>query len=305
MAVFQQMIIFVILMAVGAVARRCGILTPENQPQLTKLVVNVAYPAIILSGVTGEGARIGGSELLTACAVILGMLALLLVCARILPKLMGYPEGQQGAVDVMFVFTNIGFMGVPMIDSLYGKDALIYMTVLLIPFNLLFYSYVQLRLRGTKGENAFTLRSLLNPGMAACVLAIVLYVADVRLPYVVSAPIRMLGSMTAPLAMMLLGSFLLETRWRTLLSVRGFVFAAVKMLALPIAITLALRLVTDNTYLLAVCMAALATPSGNVIPLLAALYNKEAYPVTVEGVAITTAVSVVTMPLVAMAAGLG
>lgn len=305
MAVFQQMIIFVILMAAGAAARRCGILTPENQPQLTKLVVNVAYPAIILSGVTGEGARIAGGELLAACAVILGMLALLLVCARLIPVIMGYPKGQRGAAEVMLVFTNIGFMGVPMIDALYGKDALIYMTVLLIPYNLLFYSYVMMRIRGTEGENAFTLRSLLNPGMAACVLAIVLYLADVRLPYVLSASISMLGSMTAPLAMMLLGSFLLETRWKSLLSLRGIAFAAVKMLALPIAITLALRLFTDSTYLLAVCMAALATPSGNVIPLLAALYNKEAYPVTVEGVAVTTAVSAVTMPLVALAVGLG
>ncbi|MGN0953301.1 MAG: hypothetical protein ACI4NX_09775 [Megasphaera elsdenii] len=52
-------------------------------------------------------------------------------------------------------------------------------------------------------------------------------------------------------------------------------------------------------------MAALATPSGNVIPLLAAIYNKEAYPVSVQGIAVTTAAAVVTMPLVAMATGLG
>ena len=52
-------------------------------------------------------------------------------------------------------------------------------------------------------------------------------------------------------------------------------------------------------------MAALATPSGNVIPLLAAIHNKEAYPVSVQGIAVTTAAAVVTMPLVAMATGLG
>ena len=57
--------------------------------------------------------------------------------------------------------------------------------------------------------------------------------------------------------------------------------------------------------MLATCMAALATPSGNVLPLLAALYNKEAYPVSVQGVALTTAAAVVTMPLVALVTGLG
>ncbi|WP_302357243.1 hypothetical protein [uncultured Megasphaera sp.] len=54
------MIIFVLLMAVGALARRYEILTPANQPQITKLVVNIAYPAIILSGVTGKGPALKG-----------------------------------------------------------------------------------------------------------------------------------------------------------------------------------------------------------------------------------------------------
>ena len=52
-------------------------------------------------------------------------------------------------------------------------------------------------------------------------------------------------------------------------------------------------------------MAALATPSGNVIPLLANLYNKEGYPVSVQGVAVTTAAAVITMPVVALVTGLG
>ncbi len=73
--------------------------------------------------------------------MILGMLAVLLVVARVLPRLLGFPKAEQGMVNVMTVFTNIGFMGVPMIDGIYGKDALIYMTLLLIPFNLLFFSY--------------------------------------------------------------------------------------------------------------------------------------------------------------------
>lgn len=60
MLVLQQMIIFVLLMVVGALARHYKILTPENQPQITKLVVNIAYPAIILSGVTGKGPHIEG-----------------------------------------------------------------------------------------------------------------------------------------------------------------------------------------------------------------------------------------------------
>ena len=115
----------------------------------------------------------------------------------------------------------------------------------------------------------------------------------------------MVGSMTGPLAMMLLGSFLLDTDWKSLINQKIIAFTILKMLVLPIVVTLILKQFVDNTYLLAVLMAALATPSGNVIPLLANLYNKEGYPVSVQGVAVTTAAAVITMPVVALVTGLG
>ncbi|MCH3949642.1 MAG: AEC family transporter [Acidaminococcus sp.] len=305
MLVLQQMIIFVIIMVVGAVARKHQILTPENQPQITKLVLNIAYPAIILSGVTGDGPHMEGMELARAFGVIVAMLAILLICARILPKVMGFKKAEQGIVNVMFVFTNVGFMGVPMIDGIYGKDALIYMTVLLIPFNLLFFSYVIQTIKGGGERTPFQWKSLVNPGMISCFLAIILYLSNLKVPYIIAAAVRMIGSMTGPLAMMLLGSFLLDSDWKQIINRRIVVFTIIKMLILPIAVTLLLKQFVDNTYLLAVCMAALATPSGNVIPLLAALYNKEGYPVSVQGVAVTTGAAVVTMPVVALVTGLG
>ena len=271
MLILQQMIIFVLLMVVGALARRYEILTPANQPQITKLVVNIAYPAIILSGVTGKGPRIEGAELAYAFGIILIMLVLLMICARLLPQLLRYPKAHYGIVNVMVIFTNIGFMGVPMIDGMYGKDALIYMTVLLIPFNILFFSYVIRIIKENSGKNEpFRWRNLANTGMGACILAIVFYLGGIELPYVLAQSITMLGSMTGPLAMMLLGSFLADTEWKGMVNGRIVAFTVLKMVLIPIVLTLFLGRFVDNTYLLAVCMAALATPSGNIIPLLAA-----------------------------------
>lgn len=219
MLILQQMIIFVLLMAAGALARRYEILTPANQPQITKLVVNIAYPAIILSGVTGKGPRIEGAELAYAFGVILIMLVLLMISAWLLPRILRYPKEHYGIINVMVIFTNIGFMGVPMIDGIYGKDALIYMTVLLIPFNILFFSYVIQTIKGhSDKKEPFRWQNLANTGMGACILAIVLYLSGIELPYVLAQSITMLGSMTAPLAMMLLGSFLADTEWKGMIT---------------------------------------------------------------------------------------
>ena len=234
------------------------------------------------------------------------MLVLLMISAWLLPRILRYPKEHYGIINVMVIFTNIGFMGVPMIDGIYGKDALIYMTVLLIPFNILFFSYVIQTIKGhSDKKEPFRWQNLANTGMGACILAIVLYLSGIELPYVLAQSITMLGSMTAPLAMMLLGSFLADTEWKGMINGRIIAFTIIKMLVIPIVLTLLLGRFVDNTYLLAVCMAALATPSGNIIPLLAAVYHKEAYPVSVQGIALTTAAAVVTMPLVALATGLG
>lgn len=307
MLVLQQMIIFLVLMLVGIVARKQGIVTGENQPQLTKLVVNITYPAIILSGVTGDGPHIEGMELLEAVGTVIVLLVFMMISAWILPRILAYPENHRGIIRVMVMFTNIGFMGVPMIDGIYGRDALIYMTVFLIPFNLLFFSYAIQTIRGSnETADKFQWRSLLNPGMMACFLAIVLYLANMRIPYAISESIRMIGGMTAPLAMMLMGSFLLDFEWKSLFAdKRILLFTLWKMIFIPTGIIMLMKQFVDNTLVLAVCMVALATPSGNVIPLLASLYNKQVYAVSVKGVAITTLIAVVTMPIVAFLTGLG
>ena len=68
------------------------------------------------------------------------MLVLLMACAWILPRILRYPKKHYGIVNVMVIFTNIGFMGVPMIRRhLRERSPSFIMTVLLIPFNILFF----------------------------------------------------------------------------------------------------------------------------------------------------------------------
>ncbi|MGP1366105.1 MAG: hypothetical protein ACTTKW_02115 [Schwartzia sp. (in: firmicutes)] len=96
-----------------------------------------------------------------------------------------------------------------------------------------------------------------------------------------------------------------DANWKGIFTdARTIVYTLLKMIAVPVLITWVISLFVHNVYVLAVCMAALATPSGNVLALLAALYNKEAYPTALSGIALTTLVSVITMPIAFWLAGL-
>jgi hypothetical protein len=141
--------------------------------------------------------------------------------------------------------------------------------------------------------------------MIACFLAVLIYMGNISLPYALGAAIGLLGSMTAPLAMLLIGSFLDEIEWRSLFAdKRDLGFVVLKMIVLPVAAAMFLRLFIDNNILLAVCLAAVATPSGHVLALLAAIYNEEAHPVAVRAIMLTTLAAPLTMPLVYVLTGL-
>ena len=110
----------------------------------------------------------------------------------------------------------------------------------------------------------------------------------------------------APLAMMFMGASLRDIRIKELFTdTRLILFSLAKMILIPVGIVLILEQFFHNPLLMAVCMAALATPSGNVIPFLASIYNKESYPLSVKGVTLTTVISAITMPAAFYPAGLG
>ena len=163
MATLEQLIIFFLLIGVGVIARKVGVITPGNTPQLTSLVFNFAMPAIILSGITTEQPHISGKDLSIVLTSAFTTLILLIICSRMLARILRYEREYYGVITVMTTFTNVSMMGIPMIYSLYGSEAMIYITVFLLPYNLLFFSYGYYCMNDQSG-NTESLNTIYLPG---------------------------------------------------------------------------------------------------------------------------------------------
>lgn len=107
MATLEQLIIFFLLIGVGVIARKVGVITPGNTPQLTSLVFNFAMPAIILSGITTEQPHISGKDLSIVLTSAFTTLILLIICSRMLARILRYEREYYGVITVMTTFTNI------------------------------------------------------------------------------------------------------------------------------------------------------------------------------------------------------
>ncbi|MCM1133942.1 MAG: AEC family transporter [Clostridium sp.] len=299
----EQMVVLFLLMGVGYICYKKSIITDEVSKKLSAIVVNVANPALVLTACMGEN-KIQGEELVTTIAIMAVMYPALLLLAMILPAFLRVEKKVRGTYKAMTVFSNIGFMGFPVITALYGNGALLYATPFIIIYNILIYTYGVSAIRsGEKAaadKKSFSVKELLNAGMISCIITIVMYIFDIPMPVFLQTTITHLSNLTAPLSMMIIGASFAVINVKNLFTdVRLLVFAVIKLLALPIAGIFIISMFVENQVILGVCMVMLATPVGSMTAMLAQQYDGD-YETAARGVALTTILSVATMPLVSM-----
>ena len=358
MVMLQQMIVMLLMMAVGYLCYRRQILTEEVSRKVSAIVVNVANPCMILSSALTDQ-QMQGKELVQTLAIVVMMYAFLLVVAQLLPRILCIQKESRGAYAAMTVFANIGFMGFPVLAAMYGNGALLYGAVFQIPFNILIYTYgvavltrkpgdcakaepdvkaesnvnaevdVKAEPNGKTGkrqdaqgitaavngkseniENGSEqqgklqgtveiVKKIFNIGVIACIAAMLIYFLRIPVPSFLQAFITNLGNLTAPLSMMIIGASLAQMPFKELfLDKKLLLFSLVKLLLLPAVWMIMVNRVAEQEILRGVCLVMMATPAGSMTAMLAQQYGGD-YETASRGVALTTVLSVITMPLLA------
>lgn len=305
MVMLQQMTVMFLMMAVGYLCYKKQILTEEVSRKVSAIVVNVANPCMILSSALTDQ-QMRGKELLQTLAIVALMYVFLLVVAQLLPKILRIRKESRGAYAAMTVFANIGFMGFPVLAAMYGNGALLYGAVFQIPFNILIYTYgvaVLTRKPDACGKAELDrieiLKKIFNIGVIACIAAMLIYFLRIPIPSFLQAFITNLGNLTAPLSMMIIGASLAQMPLKELfLDKKLLLFSMVKLLILPAVWMLMVNRVAEQEILRGVCLVMMATPAGSMTAMLAQQYGGD-YETASRGVALTTVLSVITMPVLA------
>lgn len=305
MLLLQQMIVLFVLMLIGYFVSKKEYISDATFKQLSWIVVYVACPAMVISGSVNSGKMMEGAELFATLGLTVLIYVILIVIGLVSPAILGVPREDRGVYKVMMIFSNIGFMGFPLIGSLYGTEALLYAALFQIPFNILIYTYGILVLKKkTDNNEKIELKKILNIGVICCIISIVISLFQIETPTFIKSIVSNLSNLTAPLSMMVIGASLTKIRFRELFTdVRLLLFCALKLLVIPIVLLFVLKYFIDSDMVLGVCMVILATPVASMTAMLAQQYEGN-YALASKGVAVSTILSVVTMPIVAMITGL-
>lgn len=293
-----QVLSLFLIMVIGFIMYKRKIIDDEANVRFTRLVLNVTVPAQIITAFVSNQGIVGRLEVVQ----VFGISFLMYVVYGFMGILFLYgvrvAREQRGTYQFMMMFGNVGFMGFPVVETLLGKEALIYAVIFNVIFNLLVYSIGILLISNT-GGGKFDWKKLVNMPLLSSLLSILLFFAGIPLPKTVMDSLNFLGNVTTPVAMLLLGAVIAKMPLRSLFDEwRIYLFTAVKLLLLP-AVTWGLFTILPAPSVLVrnALLVLSAMPVATNTTMLAIEYKGD-MDLASKGIFFTTILSMVTIPLV-------
>ncbi len=297
-ALFTAMASMFAAMAVGFAGARLRLIDEDFDKKLTKLLLTMIHPCMILSSVMGVQHLLTNGQVFKLFGVGALCYAALIPLSWLLVRLLRVPAGDRGTYRYMLVFSNLGYMGYPLVEALFGADARFHMTIFVLLFQLVNFTYGIHLLSEGEHRFRFGLEFFRRPSVLAAFAAVVIYLIDLPIPDVVTSVFQYVGAMATPLSMVILGCSLAFIPVHTLFgSGRIYALVAVKLLLIPAAAGLLLRYLLPDPLLLGIATISLSTPIAANATILALAYGGN-QKLASSGVFLSTIFSIFTIPAI-------
>jgi len=301
--ILQQMGMICILVAIGIFLFKKGVVDNVTSKKLSAIVVDVCNPALIMGSILSGNMTATHKDLLTAALLGVFFYGFMVALGFIIPLILRAKRDDRKFYNLMTVYTNTGFLGIPVAKAILPANAILYVIVINIFYSLLFYTHGMFILgRGKEtGEGGAVqkkrnpLLNLISPGTIMSALSLVVFWFNIKLPPILANTIEYVGNATIFLSMTLLGVFIARSKIASSLkNLRIWIYILIRMIIIPVAIVFLMRAFKfDPTATLAMCLMA-SVPVGN-LPMIQAEKIGENTDILSSGIAVTTIVSGVTI----------
>ncbi|MCL1865511.1 MAG: AEC family transporter [Spirochaetes bacterium] len=288
-----------LMILVGFIGRKSNVIDKQTTKGLSALLIKITLPVLIFASMQKEFAE----ELLSRSFIITGLsfgiYAVYFIIAIIIDKLLKGGNKDTGAYQFAILFSNVGFMGFPVLSSVFGDESIFYAAMFNIPFHFFVYTIgVYLMTRGHSDSTKFNLRLFFNPGVIATVLGFIFFYFSIKLPSIIYDPLKLIGNITIPMSMVTVGSMLTEIHHRELVAGwRVYFISFMRLIILPAIVFFFVRLFTDDPMMIYVPVVIAAMPVAVNAPLVAHEYNGNALLAS-RLMFISTLLSLFTLPIV-------
>ena len=298
LGLLEKMFIFLVLMVIGYVFARKGSVGSEFTKGLSSLVINLFMSASIINPVLNAELQLDGPALLNTMLVLTVCMLLSYILATAASKLLPVPKDNKAQFLLLIAVMNNMFVALPVVEQLYGQQAVFYCSLSCIPFNNLLYSYGVLKLK-INGKGGIRVKDIFSIPLIATLTALLLFITKLPVPSVLRQLCSSIAGATMPLSMLVIGVSLSSVSLLDAFKNKQMYLSSfLRLIAAPLLVWACCRFLTEDTMLLNCAVIIAACPTGVVTSVLSIQYGKD--PVfTSEGILQSTALSLVTIPAIA------
>ena len=295
--------LFVILI-VGYIAGKTGIIDSIASKRLSKLIINIAQPALIISSIvkmqySAENLSIGLKTLALGFAVHLFMGAVaFLACIKIKTL------DERKILEFSMVFGNTGFIGIPIMESLFGDIGAFMASFIVICFNILMWTLGIAILGRKRNDIKLTLKkAFINKGTVPSAIGLIVFLIpsfapSFRLPEFALSSLSYIASLCTPVSMLIIGALLAgRTAGQIFGSLKIYYLCLFKLVIIPLSVCVIMKILGFGDMWILFATALTSMPSATSVSMLTELYDISP-GFSAQGVGTSSLLSIATMPCV-------
>lgn len=295
--VLNQVLVLFILLMIGFILKKINIMTDELGKGLTTIIIYVTLPALIVTSMNYEFSQdmLNNSIKLLGIGVIL--YSFMIIVGIVFVKLLKIQEPQRGIYLFLIIFSNVGFMGYPVAEVVFGKIGVFYAAIYNLMFNILLWT-LGVILVNPEHEKKINLKTLINPGTVSIVLGFSLFIFSIELPEPIYISLSKLGDSTTPMAILVVGSMLGDAKFKEIfINTKLILSSVVRLIIIPGIILIALLKLNLPPIVKGIPIIISSMPAAANAAIFARRYDSD-YRLASQGVFLSTLLSIGTIPLI-------
>ena len=290
-----QVVVLFVLIAVGALLTKVGLITEQGSRSMTNVVLYAVTPCVIIDAFQREYQP----EMLSGLLIALLAAFLSLLFSVLLAELLYRKKEIDRGVVLKFtvVFSNCGFMALPLQKAILGDDGVFYGAAFVAMFNIFMWTYGLITM-SRKKELKAVLKAVVNPGIIGTIIGVILFVLSVKLPTVIATPVSMLAALNTPVPMLVIGYHLMHSDFKRVLKDKDAYFAmALRLIVLPLTVMGVMLLLKIDATVTTSTVIAVSAPVAAYTTMMATKYGRDV-ELSAGIVSASALFSLITMPAV-------
>ena len=238
LTILQTVLGLILLLCLGFLCSKVGLIDEVAEKKLTGLLLKVVQPVYLFVAYQ----RAFDRGLLRDFMICMALAAAAFLIMILRPYLFFKRGSRDREVGLLLTaFPNVGFFGIPLISGIYGVEGVFFLTTMITMFNVLLWTYGVILMSGQRDSLKNTLKRLVSPSLIAIVVGLVCFSFGWTLPEVIVSPLRKLGDMNSPLAMLISGAVVARANFKQgLRDPMVYKISLLRVLVLPMAVALCL-----------------------------------------------------------------